>query len=271
MKIAISNIAWNKGEDKAVLLLLKKYSIPGIEVAPSKVWDKPTQKPDQSIKEYKHLWERKGIAIAATQSVLFGHPELLIFGSDEKRSQTLLYIKEMIRVSALLGAGVVVFGSPKNRDMLDMKKNDALDIASNFFYEVGEIAKAHNLFFCIEPTPKEYGTNFVNNTTEAIGLVKLVNHPYFRIHLDSGALTLSQENYKKAITTAFPYLKHFHISEKNLLPIGKTPVDHKKIAKILCELQYDRWVSIEMKATRRMGNEKNVEDALKLVSAIYSS
>ncbi len=269
MKIAISNIAWNNQEDPTILPLFKKYSIKGIEIAPTKVWKNPTGESLETIKKYKKYWEDQGITISSTQAILFARPNLNIFADKNQRLELLSYIKKMTRVSALLGAEIMVFGSPKNRNIETLNIEEALGIATEFFYNVGEIAKLHSIYFCIEPNPKEYGTNFINNTKEAIQLIKRVNHPFFRLHLDSGVLTVNKENYKNSIIEGFPYLKHFHVSEKNLLPIGSTNINHKEISKILKNLKYDKWVSIEMRRKENQLNDKAVENAFKLVTSVY--
>jgi D-psicose/D-tagatose/L-ribulose 3-epimerase len=270
MKITISNIAWNKEEDITIMRVLKNLGIKGIEIAPTKIWKDPVNETADSIKEYKNFWNKNGITISSTQSVLFGHPELNIFADKESREETGKYLEKMIHVSALLGAQAIVFGSPKNRDTNGMEIEEALDIVAPFFFRLGEIAKKYDTYFCLEPNPKIYGTNFANTTADAIKIIKLVNHPHFRLHLDSGAMTVNTEDYQTAITDGFRYLKHFHISEKDLLPIGTTNVDHNKIAAILRSLHYNRWVSIEMRSSPTQKNKKLVEDTLKLVSSIYS-
>lgn len=270
MKIAISNIAWNVQEDEYILKLLKKYAISGVEIAPTKIWKNPTEESYETISKYRKYWEKNGISVSSTQSILFGHPELLIFGNKDKRNATLNYLEKMIRVSAELGAKVIVFGSPKNRNRFNINKVKALDIASEFFFKIATTSKRYNVFFCIEPNPIEYGTNFVNNTDEAVELVKNINHPNFRLHLDSGTMTVNGENVEEAITYGFPYLRHFHISEKILAPIGKGKTDHKKIANILRALNYKHWVSIEMRGMENSSNVDVVDEALKFTSAIYS-
>lgn len=269
MKIAISNIAWNKEEDTKILPILKKYLIQGVEVAPTKIWENPTEESGQTIRRYREFWGKEKILIPSIQAILFGHPELLIFTEKEKRQETFLYLEKMIKVSALLGAGIIVFGSPANRDAGKLSKEKILRIAAEFFYKIAEIAKKNKIFFCIEPNPKEYGTNFINKTSEAIELIKLVDHSHFRLHLDCGVIAVNKEGYEKAIREGFAYLQHFHVSERNLLPIGKGDTDHKKVAKILKDLKYDKWVSVEMRAQSITNNQENVEKALELVSSIY--
>ena len=270
MKIAISNIAWNLQEDENILKLLKKYSILGVEIAPTKVWKNPTEESYQTINNYRKYWKKNGISVSSTQSILFGHPELLIFGNKDKRNATLIYLERMIRVSAQLGAEAIVFGSPKNRNRFNISKIQALNIAYDFFFKIATISKKYNVFFCIEPNPIEYGTNFINNTNEAVELVENVNHPNFKLHLDSGVMTVNKENVQKAITKGFPYLRHFHISEKILAPIGSGKTDHQKIASILRSLKYKHWVSIEMRGMENSSNIEVIDEVLNFTSKIYS-
>ena len=269
MKIAISNIAWNKGEDKEILKLLKKYSFSAIEIAPTMIWKEPIKESVDSIKAYKRFWNKEGIEIVSIQSVLFGHPELTIFENAEKRKKTLLYIKKIIYLCSLLGVEDIIFGSPANRNSGNLSFEEKMNIASDFFYSVGEMAEKYGIYFCMEPIPKVYGTNFINNTKEGILLIKKVNHLHFRLHLDSGALTINQENYVTAIENAFPYLKHFHISERALKPIGTTDVDHKTISKVLNKLQFDQWLSIEMRRNEMNTNSQTINETLKFVADVY--
>lgn len=269
MKLAISNIAWNKDEEKDIVGLLKKYEIPAIEIAPTMIWKEPTKASAESIKKYRKFWNNEGIDIVSTQALLFGHPELKIFENTSSRKKTLAYIEKMIEMCALLGVQDIIFGSPVNRDKGDLEDKNALEIAQEFFYTIGEIAQAHNIFFCIEPIPQEYGTNFINDSTEGIALVKKVNHPYFRLHLDSAALTIANEDYKKAINNSFPYLRHLHISERNLSPIGSTDVDHATIAELLKNGQFKHWLSVEMRRKENESNIQVVEETLKYITTIY--
>ncbi len=269
MKIAISNIAWNTDEDKQIVALLKKYSLQAIELAPTMIWKEPTKESTDRIRNYRKFWNNEGIAIVSIQSLLFGHPELTIFETSEKRKSTLAYIEKMLQVCEILGVKDIIFGSPRNRDRGEVGIDEAQDIATDFFYKVGELAQEFNIYFCIEPIPKTYGTNFINTTREGIVLVKHVNHPNFRLHLDSGALTINSEDYNSALTNALSYLQHFHISERGLKQIGTTDVDHKKIVDVLKKLHFDKWLSIEMRRDDSESNEKVIEQTLQFITEVY--
>lgn len=271
MNIAISNIAWNKEEDREIAKILQKYKISGIEIAPTKIWQDPLSANDNQIKEYQKYWLNNGINIIAMQSLLFGHPELTIFDSKKTREKTINYISRIVHLSSSLGSKVMVFGSPKNRLVNGLNYDKALEIACDFFYKIAEICRGHQIFFCIEPNPKEYGADFILNTNEAIKLVKTVNHPYFRLHLDTSTMTINRELYEDSIENGLSLLRHFHVSEPYLEPIKEEIVDHKKIASILKKLNYnnEKWVSIEMLSLNNGSNPKRVNKALELVTKIY--
>lgn len=271
MNIAISNIAWERKEDGEIAKILRKYDISGIEIAPTKIWENPLEVKEKEIKEYKNYWLNNGINIVAMQSLLFGHPELTIFDSRQIRTKTINYISRIVHLSSLLGSKVMVFGSPKNRLINGLKYDKALEIACEFFYEIAEICKQYNIFFCIEPNPPQYGADFILNTNEAIKLVTKVNHSHFRLHLDTSTMTINKESYEDSIKNGLSLLKHFHISEPYLEPIKEGVTDHKNIAAILKKLNYNenRSVSIEMRSSDNNSNTKLVDKTLELVTKIY--
>lgn len=271
MNIAISNIAWDREEDQGIARILQKYDISGIEIAPTKIWENPLEAKEKEIKEYKNYWLSNGIHIVAIQSLLFGHPELTIFDSKEVRTKTIDYLSRIVHLSSLLGSKVMVFGSPKNRFINGLDYNKALEIACEFFYEIAEICKQYQIFFCIEPNPPEYGADFILNTNDAIKLVTKTNHPYFRLHLDTSTMTINKESYEDSIKNGLSLLKHFHISEPYLEPIKEEVTDHKNIAAILKKLNYNenRWVSVEMRSSDIGSNIERVDKTLELVTGIY--
>src|SRR3989344_4244202 len=115
MKIALSNLAWDKDEDAQILKILKEFKIRGIEVSLTKIWEEPIKITEKQILSYKKLWKSNGINIVAITSVLYGHPELVIFNSEEVRNQMFKYLNKVFNMGSLLGAKAIVFGSPKNR------------------------------------------------------------------------------------------------------------------------------------------------------------
>ena len=248
MKLAVSNIAWPREQDAVVAELLMDAGIGGIEIAPTKIWPNPLAATDAEIDDYRQFWNERGIAIVAAQALLFGKPELTIFESVSIREQTLEHLAGIVRICARLGAGALVFGSPKNRRVGTLPSEEASRIAVEFFTRLGEIAASAGTCVVLEANPEVYGADFVTRAAEAIALVQRVNHPGFQLHLDTGCMSLAGDPISATFDEAFPLLRHFHVSEPNLdAPGSSDTVDHAAFAEQLRERGYAGWVSLEMR------------------------
>ncbi len=247
MKLAISNLAWDRGDDFEIAELLRSMGINGVEIAPTKIWEKPLDATDAEIDDYRQMWAGFGIRIVAVQALLFGRQDLRIFDSPANRAETLAYLAGMTRLAGRLGAAAMVFGSPRNRLKGLLKESEATSIAVPFFRTLAAEALACGTVFCIEPNPAQYGADWILTTSEGTALVEAVDHNGFALNADTGGMTLSGENPGDAIAGCAAAICHFHISEKDLAPIGSGSVDHIRYATSLAATGYRGWKSIEMR------------------------
>lgn len=269
MKITISNIAWDPAENDAIIQIIKDFGLRSVEIAPTKLWAQPEQVNEQDILEVKSWWNKQGLEIVSAQSLLYGHPELEIFGSAENRTQTFDYMAKIIRVCGKLGAKALVFGSPKNRLTHDLPETQVMQIAVDFFRGLAGVAEAAHTCLCVEPNPPQYGCDFIRTGAEGVELVRQVDHPGFRLHLDAAAMTLNGEHYAQTIEASFPWLHHFHVSDPFLGLVGAGETKHTEIATVLRSLGYQGWVSIEMKNGLMTPNTEAIKQALEVVTKIY--
>lgn len=249
MKLALSNIAWPRSADAEVAAIMKETGIAGIEIAPTAIWEEPLKASAAARRELRSWWEGRGIRIVALQALLFGRNALTIFGEEGPRRDTLEYLKGMMDLAAALGAGPMVFGSPRNRLVGKLDRAKASRIAEDFFRAAGELAAERGVALCIEPNPMAYGCDFVTNTDEGVDLVQRVRSTGFGLHLDGGAITLNHESPQASLSAARPWLRHFHASEPNLVPFGTGGTDHSALASALRAIGYEGWVSVEMRAS----------------------
>jgi sugar phosphate isomerase/epimerase len=141
-----------------------------------------------------------------------------------------------------------VFGSPKNRRIGTLPRDEAFAIAVEFFTKLGAAAASAGTCIVMEANPPLYGADFITRAAEALDLVRAVNHPGFRLHLDSGCMALSADPIAASVDEGFGFLKHFHVSEPNLDPPGSSgKVDHGAFRKALHTHGYNEWVSLEMR------------------------
>lgn len=270
MKLAVSNIAWTNEEEPAVAVLLQKLGVKFIEIAPTKLWQDPTTIDRNEALAYVEFWRSYGIEVVAFQSMLFNRTDLKLFDNTDNKQQTLTYLQNFTRLASLMGAGVMVFGSPKNRQRGNMSIDIADHIAEPFFAEIGKTAAENGVNFCIEPNAEQYACDFITNAEQGINLVKKVASPGFGLHLDIACMTLAGDNIEASIKLAEPILGHFHISSPMLGDVKPgTEVDHETAAAALRSIGYDKYVSIEMRPSQDGDNLTRVETAVKFAQSVY--
>ena len=269
MRLAISNIAWDTAEDEAVAMLIQRFAVDAIDIAPGKYFPEPAKATNEDIARVKDWWAERGIEITGMQALLFGTTGLNVFGSAEIQAALLTHLAALCRIGAGLGAPRVVFGSPKNRDRSGLNDQEALDIAIPFFQQLGDIAQASGVIICLEPNPTCYGANFMTTSAETAQVVERVAHPGIRMQLDTGALTINSENPLDVLRNYAALIGHVHASEPDLLPLGDGGTQHGHMAAALSQYLPAHLVSIEMVATKDESHVVSIERALQVATQHY--
>ncbi|HVX39252.1 MAG TPA: TIM barrel protein [Gemmatimonadaceae bacterium] len=269
IRLAISNIAWEPPENDAVATVLRTAGLCAVELAPTKWKEAPLTASLTDIACYRKEWEWRELHVVAMQALLFGRPELQLFGEESSRTAMLDYLKRIVELGAGLGAKAFVLGSPKNRARGNTSPADAMKIAEGFFTALGEHAQQHSATICVEANPPAYDCDFITSTAEAVELCRRVSHPAVRVNVDLGGITMNGEDPARAIHTAAEFIGHFHASEPNLQPLGAQS-DHRAAAAALVEIGYDKCISIEMRAVGEGKNVVAVEAAVKCAKDAYA-
>jgi len=265
-RLAVSNIAWEPSEEAAVVEVLRREGVDGVEIAPTKWRDKPFDASAADVAAYRRLWEDRGFPVVSLQALLFGRSDLQLFTSLESRRQLGDYLRRVIDFAAAVGAHAMVFGSPKNRVRGSLAMPDAMAIAAEFLRDIGGYCAERGTTMCIEANPVEYGCDFVTTTAEAVALCRAVDHPAVRVNVDLGGITMSHEDSSTAIASARDVIGHYHASEPNLAEIGAVS-RHAEARQALDEIGYTNWISIEMRATA--DNVAAVSRAIERTKAAY--
>ena len=243
MKYSISNIAWSKEYDNEMYAFLKQQGIEGLEIAPTRIFDKPY---DNLELAHEYAWMLKnkyGLTVSSMQSIWYGVKES-IFGTDEDRAYLLDYTKKAILFAESMGIRNLVFGCPRNRNMPQGDEKQFMEIAVGFFKELGDFAYQHNTVLAMEPNPVIYNTNFLNYTKDACEFVKSVDSPGFKVNIDMGTMIYNKEN-PHLVKTYKNWVNHIHISAPNLAVIAPC-TEYKTLKKVLSKIEYDGFISVEM-------------------------
>ncbi len=269
MRISISNIAWDTSQDDAVSKLMAKHHIDAIDIAPGKYFPDPKKASDKEIAKIRKQWTTRGVSIVGMQSLLFGTSGLNVFGNRAVQKEMLEHLRGVMRVAVGLGIQPLVFGSPKNRDRQGLNDGETREVACAFFSEVGDMAQQEGVVICLEPNPECYGANFMTCSAEAMAMVELIDHPAIKMQLDTGASAINHENVAKIIEGFEDKIGHIHLSEPGLLPLGRSEVDHQKVARQLNRLLPRHIATIEMLIPHNEAVLSVIDEALSFVTRNY--
>lgn len=257
MKLSISNIAWDTVYDTEMYQYIQECGFSALEIAPTK-WI--GQSPYEDLIKVKNTYytfkKQYKLDIVSIQSMWYGRDEQL-FTSKEDYQVLLEYTKKAILFAETIKCRNIVFGNPKNR-IIDTGFD--MDIAIRFFKDIGDFAHKHNTCIGMEANPVIYGTNFINTTSEAILLIKLVNSLGFKLNLDIGTMIINGED-PSILQDNIELINHVHISEPYLEPIIPREI-HKDIFKIL-RRKYNNYISIEMRSVNNVAQVKEIMSYIK--------
>lgn len=266
-KLTVSNIAWDAATAPDAMRVLGSCGVNAIEVAPTVIWPEWKGATVDAAQKLRDEFNEKGFQIPSLQAILFATSDLHLFGSDEQRRALKIHLEKVADLAQALGAKILVFGAPKNRLRGELIPEQAFSIAANFFKEVGDAFEKKEVCLCIEPNPVQYGCDFITNSSEGLELVSRVNSPGFGLHLDVAGMHLAGESIQEAINNAGRKLRHLHVSEPDLQDFTSPICNHAQAARALRDINYDGWVSIEM---RKSGQPlKSVRRACEYVMEQY--
>jgi sugar phosphate isomerase/epimerase len=248
---------------------LRGLGAEGAELAPTKVFGE-LRDAYATAAAVRDRWESLGLPVIAFQSLLFGRPDLMVFGDSTAQMALQEHLRVICGLAESLGARALVFGSPGNRRIPgEMPPLAAHDLARQVFHDLGQIAFDHGTCLCLEPNPTHYGCNFITTAAEGDRLVREVDHPGFRLHLDTAAMTLAGDPIAESITRSADILAHFHASNPDLSPVGSDGVAHQEAAGALQAIGYDGFVSMEMR--EQIPAIPALERAFRYVATQYGS
>lgn len=191
--------------------------------------------------------ERSGVEIIGLHWILAQTTGFHINSpAKDIRDRTVQYLIDLVHLSADFGGGVMVFGSPKQRDVADgLSYQQAWDYALETFRAVVPELERYKVTLCLEPlAPAE--TNFLNSADEASRMIREIDSPNLQLLLDIKAMSAESKPIPDIIRDNRFILKHFHANDANLRGPGFGDTDFVPIAGALKEIDYTGWVSVEV-------------------------
>ena len=266
MKLGICNETF-KEENKfwplrRVMEYISRVGYQAIEIAPFTLAPSVEDISPAKREEIRLLSRDYGLEVIGLHWLLASPSGLSISSVDKKvRDRTASYLRRLVDFCSDIGGKILVFGSPKQRNI---EKNSSYEEtrkrAKEVFISSLDKAEERGVNICLEPLARRE-TDFINTAEEAISLIKELNHPNFKLHLDVKAMSDEERSIPEIIKKNKDYLFHFHANDANGLGPGFGETDFEPIFNLLKEIEYSGFISVEVFDTSP-GQKRIAEESL---------
>jgi sugar phosphate isomerase/epimerase len=249
MKFALCNEMFENRTMAEICPIISKLGYQGIEIAPYTLAASADAVTPAQRAEVRRAVKDNGLEpvglhwlLAKTTGYHMTTPD------DQVYRRTKDYFNLLIELCHDLGGTVMVIGSPKQRSLVDGQTYEgAWKRAVELFQGACDKAKAAGVTLCIEPLGKSE-TNFINTVAEGVKMMREINHPNFKVHLDVKAMAAEGTPSIPEIIRSVKAeeIGHFHVNDANLYGPGMGEVDYAPIAVAVREVGYHRWLSVEV-------------------------
>lgn len=162
------------------------------------------------------------------------------------RLRTAAYMRELSQLCRDLGGGLMVLGSPLQRNFpSEMTHAEAAGNATQVLEQILPQLEANQVTLALEPLGPVEG-NFWNHASQTVEVIERIASPWIRLHLDVKAMSTEGIPIPQLIHTHAKHLAHFHANDPNRLGPGMGEVDFVPIFKALRDVHYTGWVSVEV-------------------------
>lgn len=270
MKLAVSTISLPSFSHEKELKMLGNSGVQGIEVSPTKAWEKPLAVSPREVDKYRNVIESAGMNVVGIHSLFYGRPELGLFRDAETNRATMSFLVDMSRLCADLGGRTMVFGSggARKRGAIDLVEADEKFVA--FMQELAPRIEPHGTCIAIEPLAPTY-SDYILSLEHALALVQEVDSPQLKVHIDVAAAASAGEICQAAFSSVADQLVHVHANELDLGVLGGgSGVDHQKAASLLNNIGYQGYCSLEQRMVESSDVMEAVRKGLDFLKEVYS-
>jgi len=247
MRFAICNEIFGDWKIEEAFACAARLGYDAVEIAPYTLAERVSEISATERRRLRDCAAHNGLVLCGIHWVLMKTTGMhLTHGDPSVRRRTSEYLCELVDFCADLGGGIVVVGSPRQRNLLPgVSPAQAWDAARETFRDSVKRAEDRAVTLCLEPlAPAE--TDFINGAAEALRFTKELASPSFKIVLDVKAMCSEAKSIPEIIRESSPHFAHFHANDRNLKGPGFGDVDFKPIAAALKEVGYKGFVSVEV-------------------------
>jgi len=248
MKFALCNEMFQGRSMAEICETARDLGYHGIEIAPFTLAPSAEDVTYKRRKEIRQTLEDHSLEMVGLHWLFAGPKGLHMTTKDNQVwGRTRDYLSCLLDLCKDLGGRVLVLGSPKQRSILTGQTREgawrrAVELLSSVLDKADEL----DLTICLEPlSPEE--TDFINTVAEGMKMVRQINHPSLKIHLDVKAMCSESMPVPDIIRSVkVGDIGHFHVNDSNLYGPGMGDVDYAPIARAIKDVGWDKWLSVEV-------------------------
>ena len=219
----------------------------GVEIAPFTIAPSVDEISAARRTQIRRAAETAGVDIIGLHWLLISPEGLYTNHPDDAiRNRTRDYFKSLIRCCGDLGGEVMIIGSPQQRNVQEgWDAQETWDRTVQVFTDCLPIAEACGVYLCIEALSTEQ-TNFISTAAEARRMIAQIDHPNFRTMIDVCSGSTEEIAVPQLLRDSGQHLYHVHVNDANKRGPGFGDTDFVNVIRTLKELEYQRYVSVEV-------------------------
>lgn len=246
-RFAICNEMFGDWPFEKAFALAAEAGYKGIELAPFTVANDVTTITAGRRRKIRAQAKAAGLEILGLHWLLAETEGYHLTSPDpDVRRKTAAYLAALARFCAGLGGNLLIFGSPKQRNLAEgVTKEQGLEYAAEVIRGALPELEKSGVTLALEPlSPKT--TNFMSTAAGAVELIEKVKSPRCRLILDCLAMSTEAAPIPEIIRRHRDLLVHCQVNDPNRQGPGFGNLDFVPILGTLREIDYRGWISVEV-------------------------
>ena len=188
--------------------------------------------------------ERAGLECTASIALVRGLS--LVDDDADVRRRSIAHMRDTIKVAADLGAQLLAGPAYTPVGQLPGRRRteDEWQRAIEAYQAVEPTLAACDVTLAVEPLNR-FETYFLNTVADGVALCQAAACPHVGLLFDTFHANIEEKDAAASLRLAAPHVRHIHMSENDRGTPGSGHVDWAGVARVIREIGYDRWLTIE--------------------------